>query len=155
MTEVRFESLPLGSTYHVTDTFTTNSGATFTVRPFQWSNLTWTPSGRVRVEDGKHAGGSGHELAVNNVNVGMVFDYPLEMLSLRFGEYGGNLNIEVNGAFENFENFADIDGKVIGDVEVGVEGGLGHDVGMLKLIGRIKAFSVGGQELAIDDVCCE
>ncbi|WP_264322338.1 SdrD B-like domain-containing protein [Zarconia navalis] len=73
-------------------------------------------------------------------------------LSLVFGEFGGNLNLEINGDFRNFEDFADIDGDTVGGVDVSVVNGFGDDQGTLQLSGDISSFSVGGQELWIDDV---
>jgi hypothetical protein len=84
---------------------------------------------------------------------------------IRFGEYGGNLNIAINGDFRNFNNFADINMSSIGGVAVEVTGGLGNDTGLVLLDGVINRvtltppgldtggvtnFIIGGQELAID-----
>ena len=101
------------------------------------------------------AGGTGQELAVNNVNLNFDFGRPVRSISLLFGEYGGNLNIEINGDFRNFDNFTDIDGAIIGGVQVSVINGFGNDAGRLELEGVISSFSVGGQELWIDEVCVE
>ncbi|UCF91835.1 MAG: hypothetical protein JSW39_26790, partial [Desulfobacterales bacterium] len=149
--QTAFEDLPLGATYFVGQTLTT-AGMPITVRPFQWSNLTWTSDGHTRVATGGNAGGAGKELAVNNVNLDMGFGFPLQQLSLLFGEYGGNLNIEINGVFKNFDNLADIDGQTIGGVDIEVVNGLGNDHGFLRLVGTINQFAIGGQEFFIDNV---
>ncbi|MEE8524447.1 MAG: hypothetical protein V3T72_10990, partial [Thermoanaerobaculia bacterium] len=70
-----------------------------------------------------------------------------------FGEFGGNLNIEINGDFQNFGDFADIDGMIIGGVQVAVTNGFGNDQGTLLLTGEIHSLAIGGQELVIDHVC--
>jgi hypothetical protein len=93
------------------------------------------------------------EMIVNNILLKFDFGGPVAGLALRFGEYGGNLNIDINGEFVNFENFADINGAVIGGVNVSVVNGLGNDQGTLTLLGTIESFAIGGQELFIDDVC--
>lgn len=90
---------------------------------------------------------------MNNVSLDFNFGSSLAGLTLPFGEYGGNLNININGDFRNFENFADINGLVIGGVKVSVVNGFGNDTGLLQLSGGIGSFSVGGQELWIDNVC--
>ncbi|MBC8422481.1 MAG: fibronectin type III domain-containing protein, partial [Chloroflexi bacterium] len=147
-----FEDLTLGTTYHVTDTFVT-SGITVTATAFQWSGGAWTSDGFAEVENGGLAGGSGQEMEVNNINLEFDFGGSISGLELRFGEYGGNLNVEINGDFQNFGNFADIHGSTIGGVNVSVVNGLGNDQGMLTLEGAIDSFAIGGQELWIDDVC--
>lgn len=149
---MHFESLSLGQTYQVGDSFT-DSGITATVEPFAWAGGTTTSGGYAQVENRAAAGGSGQDLQVNNVNVVFDFGGTSDGLILRFGEYGGNLNVEVNGDVRNFQDFHDIDNDVIGGVSVAVANGFGNDQGTLALKGVIKSFSVGGQELFIDEVC--
>jgi hypothetical protein len=146
-----FDDLVLGTSYVVGQTFITN-GIPVSVGPFQWSNGQWTNGGNATVVALGQAGGAWKEIAVNNVNLEIGIDVPLTGLSLRFGEYGGNLNIRINGDFRNFENFADINGLIIGDVHVSVVNGLGNDAGILRLEGQIHEFAIGGQELFIDDL---
>jgi hypothetical protein len=146
------EDLTLGATYYVGDTFT-SSDVDVNVERFQWSNGTWTSSGYAQVDDAGLAGGTGQDVQVNNVNLNFGFGCILLKLSLLFGEYGGNLNININGDFRNFNNFADINGIAIGGVNVSVVNGNGNDTGRLTLTGIIKSFAVGGQELWLDDIC--
>jgi hypothetical protein len=146
-----FDDLPLGATYPVNTTFNTN-GIDFIVRPFQWSNGQWTYGGKVGVVPSGLAGGAWKEIVVNNVNLEMGVDAPLTGLTLRFGEYGGNLNIQINGDFRNFDDFDDIDGLIIGDVQVNVVGGSGNGAGILRLTGQIQQFAVGGQIFFVDDL---
>ena len=148
---VDFEDLTSGTVYSVTDTFT-DSGATMTVKDFQWSGGTWTSDGTATVCNVQDAGGSGLDVNCNNVNINFDFGSPLDGLSLLYGEYGGNLNIDINGDFQNFENFADIDGLTIGGINVAVTD-LGAGKGELTLSGVINSFDIGGQELWVDDVC--
>ena len=158
---IDFESLTIGKVYIVGDTFT-DSGVTITVLPFQWGNSLWTSGGFAQVVDNGCAGVSGKEINVNNVNLGFNFTGPLKGLSLNFGEYGGNLNIEINDDFQNFENFVDINGINIGGVNVSVINGYGNDKGRLILSGEMGMFDfqkqdfmfvIGGQELCVDHVC--
>ena len=149
---VMFEGLPLGNQYHVGDTFT-DSGVDITAVGFEWSTGEFFTGGLAIVENGGLAGGAGQEMHLNNVNLAFNFGGPIPGLDLLFGEYGGNLNLEINGDFRNFENLADIDGLVIGGVQVSVVGGLGNDMGSLTLSGDINSFSIGGQEFWIDDIC--
>jgi uncharacterized repeat protein (TIGR02543 family) len=148
---VDFEDLTVDTVYVVTDTFS-DSGATMTVKEFQWGGGTWTSDGTAMVDDELKAGGSGLDINCNNVNINFDFGGSLNGLSLLYGEYGGNLNIDINGTFQNFNDFADIDGLTIGGVDVAVTD-LGGGLGKLELDGVINSFDLGGQELWVDDVC--
>lgn len=146
-----FEDLIMDTEYEVGDIFTTR-GTPVSVKPFQWSGGGWTANGYTKVVNLGLAGGSGNEMWVNNVNIDFDLDLPVTGLSLLFGEYGGNLNIEINGVFKNFENFSEINGEIIDGVHVTVVNGFGNDMGSLHLAGTISQLSIGGQELWIDDV---
>ncbi|OEU73404.1 MAG: hypothetical protein BA869_02215, partial [Desulfuromonadales bacterium C00003107] len=149
---VDFEDLSIGAMYYVGDAFT-DSGAKITVQPFQWGDGQWTQGGFAEVGNAGDAGGAGNEVLVNNVNLGFDFGSPCGGLSLLFGEYGGNLNIEINGDFRNFEDFAGINGTVVGNVSVTVVNGPDDYRGRLELSGTINSFAIGGQELLIDHIC--
>ncbi|MEA3291118.1 MAG: hypothetical protein U9Q71_02235 [Pseudomonadota bacterium] len=149
---VELEDSALGTVYNVGDTFT-DAGTTIKAEPFQWTGGAWTSGGRATIGNTGEAGGSGQEVWVNNINLDFGFSVTPNTLFLNFGEYGGNLNIEINGDFRNFADFADIHGANIGTVGVSVTNGHGHDQGTLLLSGEIHSFSIGGQELVIDRVC--
>jgi hypothetical protein len=148
---LEFEDLPFDARYYVGDTLTT-SGIAVYVKRFQWATGAWTDAGHTRVVNIGRAGGSGHELNVNNANLEFAFPSVLPELILLFGEYGGNCNIEINGDFRNFANFSQINGITIGGVEVAVVNGFGNDTGSIHLRGMINQFAIGGQELYIDQV---
>jgi len=149
-----FEDLNSGSVYKVGERFIT-SNTIISVGQFVWENGTPTADGYAAVAAQRAAGGFGNELQVNNVNLNFMFDVPSTGLSILFGEYGGNLNINVNGDFLNFANFADINGTAVGGVKISVLNGFGNDRGFLQLSGTIKTFALGGQELWIDNVCLQ
>jgi len=133
------------------------------VRPFTWGNGTVTPDGFARIENGGHAGGSANEINVNNIllTVSRGFGQTLQKVQLSFGEYGGNLNVSVNNKLVNFSNFSDIAGTTINGVTVNlISGGNGNDKGQIEFTGNMAdqasglgQFSIGGQELYIDDIC--
>ena len=152
-TVLDFEDLVAGTTYNVTDSFVT-SGVTVSVNDFTFSSGTTFSGGFTQVQANVPtlAGGSVNELAVNNVLLDFNFGGAIPGLDLLFGEYGGNLNLDINGDFRNFQNFADIAGLNIGGVNVSVVNGLGNDLGSLSLSGAINSFAIGGQELWIDNV---
>ena len=150
---IDFESLSFGTRYVFQDTFT-DSGAMITVEAFQWDNGTWTNGNYAQVDNRMKAGVSGLDVQTNNVN--LRFDFGalgVNGLSMAFGEYGGNLNLQVNGEFRNFENFAPLNGDTVGGAAVVVQGGTGNDTGSVNLAGKVQSFAVGGQELWVDDIC--
>jgi hypothetical protein len=150
---IYFEDLSLGTQYHVGDTFT-ESGVFIKVDSFQWSNGQWTDNGYASVGNEGLGGGSGQEVFLNNVIMHFDFGGPCEGLSLLYGAYGGNLNIDINGDFRNFDVFDDIGGSTIGGVNVAINN-FGSGKGSLTLSGTIEGFFIGGQELVIDHVCSE
>ena len=146
-----FEDLVYDTTYVVGNTFTTN-GHLFELDQFQWGNLVWTSNGHAYVDNQLLAGGSGLDLELNNINLDTNFVGPVSSLGLVFGEYGGNLNIEINGDFLNFSQLADINGATIGGCTIAVTNGFGNDQGTFLATGSIGQFALGGQELWIDDI---
>ncbi len=149
---IDFEDLALGTAWSV-GTSLHPSGYMVTGKEFQHYGW-WTWDGYADVDTSGLAGGSGQDVRVNNINLDFNFGGDVKDLSFRFGEYGGNLNIRINGYFKSFDNFADINGTTFGSVNVSVTNGLGSDKGEVKLTGGIiTSFAVGGQELWIDDVC--
>lgn len=150
---VDFEGVPLGVDYVAFNSFT-DSGVTMTVDLFQWSNGTWVTGNQTRADSDQMAGGSGKDMNLNNVNLRFDFGpWGAEDLTVAVGEYGGNINLRVNGDHQNFQNFPDVHGTTIGGVTVSVAGGAQNQLGTLSLSGQVDSFSIGGQELWIDDVC--
>jgi len=147
---------PPASSFQLT---TMDIGAT----PFTWSSGIVTSSGFATIQNGGRAGGSGSEIAVNNllISVSVGIGQTLEAVRVSFGEYGGNLNLSINNQFVNFGDFSQAHGKTIGGVRVNVlSGGLGNDKGQIEFIGHMTdqasglgQLAVGGQELWIDDIC--
>ncbi len=149
---VDFEDLAVGQRFSVGDVFT-SSGVEIRGEPFTWGNNQTTSGGFTEVEDGGRAGGSGHDLEVNNINLGFGLATPVASLSLAFGEYGGNENLRINGEFRNVSDLDDLDGVIVGGV--GVQVTRTDDLGTLRLdevTQPISDFAIGGQELWIDDV---
>ena len=150
---VDLEDPALGEQCHIFDRFT-DSGAEITVAAFQWGGGDWTTDGFAEITDQGMAGGTGQEVWINNVNLDFkLLGCPFESLVLHFGEYGGNVNIDINGDFRNAEDLLDFDGQIIGGVEVAVVDGDENVPAKMELLGEIRSFAIGGQELAIDDIC--
>ncbi len=148
---VDFESLTTGTIYNVTDSFA-DSGVTVTAAPFQWSNGTWTSAGFSEVETNNLGGGTGRDLEVNNITLEFDFGRDIDSLRLLFGEYGGNINLTINGDFRNESNFSVLHGQIVGGTLVEVLTSP-PGFGVIRITGVVNSFSIGGQELWIDDVC--
>ncbi|HFC11854.1 MAG TPA: hypothetical protein ENJ56_03340, partial [Anaerolineae bacterium] len=150
---ITFEDLTLGTVFGVPNTFTSNS-ITINAIPFEWSDGTVIGTGSATVENGGSAGGSGNEMNTNNINLDFALSAAFSTgVEFDFGEFGGNLNIAVNGDFRNFNNYQDINGMTIGGALVTVSNGFGNDQGVVRLNGAVMSLVVGGQEHFIDNVC--
>ena len=131
--------------------------------PFTYASGVLTSNGFAMIENGGRAGGVGNEIKVNNIliSISIGFGKTLQKVRFSFGEYGGNLNVSINNKLVNFSNFADIAGTTINGVTVTlISGGGGNDKGQIEFTGNMidqasgfGQFSVGGQELYIDDIC--
>jgi len=151
-----FDDLAVGTMYNVGDVFVTQ-GYSVECSEFFWLPSGSTTDGFASVNGASASGGTGLELQLNNINAEFDFGSRVPCVSFLFGEYGGNVNLEVNRDFRNFENFADINGLIIGGCSVTVTGGHGNDMGTVLIQGQVDQFKLGGQELFIDEVCpfCE
>ena len=160
---VDFEELTLSTVYSVGDSFSVADASgtlTFDVvaEAFEWADGTMTSIGSATVVDDGLAGHFGNEMEVNNINLTFTAttDQP-PGLSILFGEYGGNINVMVNGSWINADDFADLDNTALGGAKLFVPwGGDGDGTGQLLIDGQgspITSFAIGGQELWIDHIC--
>ena len=152
-----FDDLPLGGNYTVGTGFTSGQ-ADFAIRPF------FSPpgpacavpfgNGFATVVASDFACAPGQELLVNNVNVAIDFGTTITAIAISYGELGGNVNLAINGDCRNLNNFADVNGAVVGGAEVHVIdfAAPGQGCGVLYASGPIHEFMLGGQELWIDQV---
>lgn len=146
---VDFEDLQADTTYIAGQTFE-DSGVKAEVKTFFFSNGDPATGGFARVDDNQAAGGSGLDLNTNNVTVEFLLDKSISALSMRYGDYGGNVNLWINGELLNTADFADLDGKTVNGVLIEVA--KTEPRGTLTLSGVLEKFAVGGQEFWIDDV---
>ena len=152
-TTIDFEDLTFGTVYNVGDTFT-SAGVQITGEEFFYLPSGSTTGGSATVGNSGIAGGAGLELGwISNINLSFDFGAPLDGLALQYGEFGGNINLNINGTLVNVENFADIAPVVAGtSVFILDTGSPGQSTGSLFIIGNINSFAIGGQELAIDNI---
>ena len=135
-------------------TSSTGNSVTVVGAPFTWSNGQVTQEGSAAIRSNGQAGHTGNEFAVNNILLKFI---PHESfpngVSILFGEYGGNVNLEVNGELANVSNFSELSGTSLGGAQILVTGGTGQGLGELHIIGELKEFRIGGQELFVDHLC--
>ncbi len=159
-----FESLPLGLELPYGSQFQhgyselTPPGVGFAVETtmdtYFWSAGCTNPytGGVAIVQEGGGACAGGHELRVDNVNLRFDFDGPVERLSIQYGEYGGSVNLQLNGVCLTLGDFREAigpypDAYVFAELYPGM-GGCGRVV----VNGKIDDFAIGGQELVIDSI---
>jgi len=122
------------------------------VSPFKWSNGITTNGGYTEVSNANMADHIGQEMFTNNVRLNFKFPGTQNKVIFFYGEYGGNINLLINGNVANPENMMDLHGTYVGGVEVlvinnSVPGGV---TGVVLLRGVINELQVGGQEFFID-----
>lgn len=151
---LRFSDQTPGATYNVGDIITTSS-TDIAVEQFEWGDGNWTSSGSANVDTRNYSQGSGNDLNARNVNLRFLFDYPVVRITLKFGELGGNNNIQVNDDFKNVQDLVSLNGTTVGGAQVTVNAiQQGNNwYGKMTLDGNINNFSIGGQELYLDDFC--
>jgi hypothetical protein len=120
----------------------------------------WTPpagstcNGHAVVDDRNLACGFNYDLNLNNINAVMDFAGTIGAqtdLRVLYGEYGGNINLSINGDFANAEDFLDLDGAPLGGTIVHVyPNAPGDPCGVLLFEGVTEKLAIGGQELWID-----
>ena len=125
-----YEDLALHDYYTVMDTESSDS-VSMTFRPFIWSDGTPHSGGYGQVIDGGFACQADNEMQLNNISC--VYDFASSIgaqshVRFAFGEYGGNINLAVNGDLRNVDDFRDLDGLVIGGATFKLaSGGYGND----------------------------
>ncbi|HWN83022.1 MAG TPA: FlgD immunoglobulin-like domain containing protein, partial [Candidatus Udaeobacter sp.] len=150
-----FQDQTLGTTYGVGDAFTSGA-ATYRVEPFFAPGPTCTGlvAGGVRIQNGGLACSNGNELEIHDANVGIDFGTTVDRMVLSYGEYGGNVNLTINGDCRNVDNFNILNATDVGDVRVivGDFDQSGNSCGMMYLVGPIEQLRIGGHDLLIDNL---
>lgn len=116
------------------------------------------PPSHVEIGTGPTAGGSGDSALINSVLLDLQLARRTRHVSMRVGYYGGQWELDVNG---NWGRHADAPALVLAS-PAGTVGGVfvwflpdptDPRFGVLRAYGCIDRFQIGGQELAVDDVC--
>lgn len=149
-----FEDQSLGTRFNVGVTVTT-SGTNIGVEQFKYGNGDLVSTGRAQIDNRNYARGSGLDLNARNVNLRPQHAYPVNEIEFNFAELGGNNNININGDFRNVRDLIDLNNINIGGTQVTVDAiQQGNNwYGNIIIEGNISDFSIGGQELWVDDYC--
>ena len=113
------------------------------------------PRGLAFIDSTNLAGADGNELRTFGIVAGFDFGIPVAGLTLAYGEYSPNLNLTVNGAFSNIPvaTLPQLDGGILGGVEIEVVANSDPLNGTLTLTGRTDSFAIGAAELVLDQIC--
>ena len=149
---VGFGDLPTNGVFRVRTNFVSGT-VNCEIERFQWDTGQWTSNGYASVESYGFVN-LGTELPylwLNNVNVR--FDVLVATdLRLKYGAFGGNQNLRINGALTNFGVMQRVNGITLGGVKVSLNA-ISMARGELRAAGIISDFAIGGQEFAIDNIC--
>ena len=151
---IKFTNQTAGSDFNV-GTIISSCDTDIMVEQFQWGNGTWTSSGTARVDDRNYAKGSGNDINARNVNLNFLYDHPLDKITFKFAEFGGNINIKINGDFKNINDMISLNGTSVGNVQITINANQDGNnwYGEAILEGVINEFVIGGQELWLDNIC--
>ncbi len=144
-----FESLTPGTSYAYGESFA-DGGVTINVGEFDGYN-----GGEVYVEDPSSSFLGSIDLFFGNVTLDFVIPESVDQIVLDIGAYGGDCEIVINGTSQAFWGVDELDGLVIGGVELSIlDSSVGpyDDGSTLGLEGTVSSFGIGGQEVAIDNV---
>ncbi|MCA9212925.1 MAG: hypothetical protein KDB27_07670 [Planctomycetales bacterium] len=142
-----FDNLPLEFSGVVGSALTTpfEPAAHATLEPFVTEDGNLYVDGFAEIQNGEHAA-TGQELHLNNINLS-VSGAPAAELTFNYADLGGNINLEVNGSFQNVNDLIELDGQTLGGANVIVTSNT------VTITGHIESMTVGGQEFYIDNFC--
>lgn len=154
-----FSSMSVGSSWSVGDSLSLAT-ATVNFKQFRLGDGSWTSTGFAEIDASTNANGSPtKELELNNIMVQVVPDSDAYSATFLYADFGGNVNLGVNGDHRNVANMIALDGTVVGGCDVTVTQTISGsnrrgEVTIVPQEGEvIEKFGTGGQEFWIDDVC--
>lgn len=152
-----FSNMSAGTSFSFGDSLTP-AGSTVEFKKFQWWNGTWFAGGGATVVFSNNAGGLANELNLDNINMRVIPDTPAISAGYKYADFGGNVNLGVNGDLRNVAQLIVLDGDVVGGCDVSVTetpivGGVRGTVDITcDAPNEIDMFGVGGQEFFVDGV---
>lgn len=147
---IDFEDLPVGAMFPNGSVISTG-GHMLQIGEY---NLTvgppWTTGSAVVLDLGD-AGGSGHDLWSGLTRIRVVYSPPASVVTIDYGHFGGGINLKVNGQL-SVNDPAFLPGT-LGSPQVNVVHSGPGIQGVIALVGPVAELEIGGEELAIDNVC--
>ncbi len=155
---MNYGQFPLGAEYSV-GTDLTYGDIYSELVAFQWIDGQWDYNGYAEITNGNLAQGNGKEVMLNNINQRFIFngDHPLTA-NFKYADWGGNVNLGVNGTLSNVEDFSELNGQIVNGVQIvvtrtDVVGGHYGTVALISVTSDIERFGFGGQEFFADEAC--
>ena len=125
-----------------------------TVEPITLASGVSVGGGEMRLTNRFLAGGSGLDAFARNAVFEFGLNHPVDGLTLQLGGFGGTINLRINDVLrvrEALDQLPPIIGGV--GIELLLAGPAERRQGTLILKGRISSFAIGGENLAIDNLC--
>ncbi len=154
---IGFDSLPLGGVYTwgMLNSFEIG-GVSFMPGPLHLSDQEIIEDGRILVSEETKANYTGRELHFEDASVS-VFAGCMRDISFRFGQYGGQVTLLVNGVRTTVDSFADLHGQSLGSparaISVRTLPAPGGEIGILRIAGTVSSLEIGGENLYMDQLC--
>lgn len=155
-----FEDQVLGTTFTVGDEFTSGS-ADYRLLPYFPAGancINPDNTGIATIQGLDEACVDGSELHLDDISARITFSTSLNWMVISYGEYAGNVNLQINDDCRNLTDLSDVNGSVVGGVSVwAVDYGTpGASCGQLYCSGPIRQFGIGGDDLVLDNIrVCE
>jgi len=149
-----FELEPLDRSFTNGQTFT-EDGLTLKVSDFTTSNGNTISTGSVNIQGDNRARHIRHEANLSNATLNWRYNCA-QRVTFNYGEFGGSVNLIIDGELANVANMIDLNGTSLGGAAVSVTAtpvSGGGVVGRVTLTGIMQTIGVGGQEFWIDHVC--
>lgn len=152
-----FEGIAPGDSWFAFQGFSEDGVDIDTFYLFDLGGFVVTPDPLMETATSQQAGYVGQDLRLIDATVQFNFgENCVTNLSLHFGNYGGLVNIQINGDLQQFPDMAAMDGATVGGAllsvtRIPVAGGY---TGILGVSGNIGSnFYLGGADFYIDHVC--
>jgi hypothetical protein len=151
-----FEGLPAGAEYRYEDfDFFETQGFLAIPVPFYPAEDDPVEDGTVSVSTQNRANHLGKELQFSNSVVALIPPDCMNDLSFRFGDYGGKVNLLLNGEQAIVDSLTQLDGTQLGGVSISVNTlpAPGGEVGRFSVSGQVTSLEIGGANLFVDHIC--
>jgi len=163
--QIDFSEVPIGTQFRLDEAYSTNN-PTATFKPFVNQDKQSVENGFAETMDSSTAASQQRSLQLNSISFQLDFARPAERVSFAYihGPISqeaegfpnlGNLNIAINGNWQNLRRLSDLNGQVIDGVTLIVNETTPTDtlrIGTLTLVGPTQELRIGGKNLLISNL---